>query len=594
MEAGSRITHYELLDILGRGGMGEVWRARDTRLDREVALKTLPPRLAADPDRVARLAREARLLATLNHPNIAAIHGLEEQDGRHWLVLELVTGPTLEDRLAVGRLPVEEAARIALQVADALEAAHEKGIIHRDLKPANIKLTADGRVKVLDFGIALSLAAASSGATSTVTAPPHTAGSAVGTPAYMSPEQARGEEVGRTSDIWAFGVLLYRMLAGRLPFASATVADTLAQILQSAPETSTLPPDLPPGLRRLLRRCLEKDPRRRIQHAGDLRIEIEDALAAPEPVAPVAQRRNWPALLSLSAVAALALTATGWMAAHRGDTQDRARSVRMSLGVEGNTEILPFGSRYVAISRDGSRVAVTTQRGLWIRALDSASPVLIDIECINPFFSPDAAWVGCQSSQLGLLKVPSGGGSPVTVLDVSDRMMGASWSRDGTILYATTAGLFRVNEDGGEATLVARADPSRDELFYAWPDLLPDGKSVLLTLVPRRSGASRRIVQLDLASGKSKELLTDGSAAAYSSSGHLVYALRRQAACDPLRCGFRCDAGRIRAGAGRGPGGRGRQRRRHVFVVDRWHAGGHGTIPEGRRHRTVLARCQGR
>ena len=281
MDAGARIGHYELLSIIGRGGMGEVWKAFDSKLHREVALKTLPAELAQDADRLARLEREARALAALNHPAIAAIYGLEEHDGRRFLVLELVEGQTLHELLLAGPIGVERALRIGLQIADALEAAHEKGVIHRDLKPANVKLTLEDRVKVLDFGLAKNAGAGVGTGEPTQTALRTEVGTVIGTPAYMSPEQARGEEVRRQSDIWSFGVVLYEMLTARQPFAAATAVHTLARVLDARPDFSLLPREAS-CVRRLLGRCLERDRKRRFQSAGDLRVDIEDALAAPE------------------------------------------------------------------------------------------------------------------------------------------------------------------------------------------------------------------------------------------------------------------------------------------------------------------------
>ncbi|MEO6081153.1 MAG: protein kinase [Steroidobacteraceae bacterium] len=330
--------------------MGEVWRAHDTRLERDVALKTLPDQFAADAASIARLAREARLLATLNHPNIAAILGFEEQDGRCWLVLELVEGVTLEDRLAAGKLSLAEAADIALQVAEALQAAHSRGIIHCDLKPSNIKLTVEGRVKVLDFGISRSLQAPPQTLQTTRTAPA-TPGEMAGTPAYMSPEQTRGEQVGPTSDIWAFGVLLYRLLAGRLPFVGPTQADTAAQVLQSAPDLSPLRPQVPEGVIRLLARCLEKEPRRRVQHAGDLRFIIEEALLLKstlaselvdwhaDPQRPAAPRVPWLAVATLSAAA---MVVGGLLWYFTGSTRSPAPASQQRARMDASLAVLPF------------------------------------------------------------------------------------------------------------------------------------------------------------------------------------------------------------------------------------------------------------
>ncbi|HXC77059.1 MAG TPA: serine/threonine-protein kinase [Candidatus Acidoferrum sp.] len=279
LQRGARLGHYEMVSAIGKGGMGEVWQARDTTLLRDVAIKLLPEGFAQDPDRLGRLEREARLLASLNHPNIATIHGLEAHQRTRFLVLELVEGRTLADRLGRGPIPVEEALKLALHIADALEAAHEKGVIHRDLKPANIKVTPEGRVKVLDFGLAKALASAAEEIPS-LSANLSEVGVIIGTPAYMSPEQARGEIAGRQTDIWSFGVVLLELLTGVSPFRRQTTADTLASVLGTQPDYSVLPSGTPVNVRYLVRRCLEKDRQRRWQHVGDVRIEIEEALSA--------------------------------------------------------------------------------------------------------------------------------------------------------------------------------------------------------------------------------------------------------------------------------------------------------------------------
>src|SRR6266508_1589638 len=316
LASGSRLGPYEILSALGAGGMGEVWKARDGRLGREVAIKVLPEAFAADAERLARFRREAHVLASLNHPHIAAIYGLEEADGVEGLVLELVPGETLAERLAKGALPIEEALEIARQIADALEAAHERGVVHRDLKPSNVKLTPEGKVKVLDFGLAKALtgeAPSTDVSTSpTLTAAATQAGVALGTAAYMSPEQARGKPVDKRADVWAFGAVLYEMLTGRQPFAEDTVSDTLAAVLKTDPDWSAMPAVTPVPIRRLLRRCLQKDPRRRLRDIGDARIEIEEAMqgvspdAAPAARAPRASRRMLhPALILGLAIGAI-------------------------------------------------------------------------------------------------------------------------------------------------------------------------------------------------------------------------------------------------------------------------------------------------
>lgn len=303
---GQRLLHYEIVDKLGAGGMGEVYRARDSKLGRDVAIKTLPAAFAADPERLSRFRREARVLASLNHPNIAAIHSLEDDKGTHYLVLELVEGETLADRIARGPVPVKEALRICSQVAEALEAAHQKGITHRDIKPANIKVTPEGRVKVLDFGLAKAFAVEGAGGDlselPTVTAPPTREGQILGTPAYMSPEQVRGKPLERQTDVWSFGCVLFELLAGKRAFRGETLSDTLAKVLEREPEWQTLPASTPARIRELLRRCLEKDGSKRLRDIGEARKVLEDALARGWGLT----RRQWWALSGVAAAVLMA------------------------------------------------------------------------------------------------------------------------------------------------------------------------------------------------------------------------------------------------------------------------------------------------
>ena len=406
MQAGDRLGRYEIVGAIGKGGMGEVWRARDTSLHRDVAIKTLPIADAGDADRLARFDREAKLLAALKHPNIASIHGLEESNGTRFFVMELVEGGTLASRLALGPLPVEQALRIALQLAEALEAAHDAGILHRDLKPANVSLTPDGSVKVLDFGLAKTIETQSdSAATMTVMTQP---GIAVGTPAYMSPEQARGETVGRQADIWSFGVVLYELLTGSSAFGGRSTAETLAQVLTKQPDFARLPPSTPAGIERLLRRCLEKDPRRRQQHMGDARLEIEDALGARSShaveasAAPAARSRRRVLWLAAGALVIAGVAAfAGWYAAHRSAATNSPGLARLSVSFPGIPFFGPVGSSRVAISPDGSTVAFAARRPCLDSPTGPKRASRNSREATNLFFSPDGKWLGFLGAEAG-------------------------------------------------------------------------------------------------------------------------------------------------------------------------------------------------
>jgi serine/threonine protein kinase len=406
--AGTRLGPYEVLAPLGSGGMGEVYRARDTKLGRDVALKVLPDSLAHDADRLARFVREAHLLAALNHPHIAHIHGFEDSTGTPALVMELVEGPTLADRIAQGAIPIEEALPIAKQIAEALEAAHEQGIIHRDLKPANIKIRADGTVKVLDFGLAKafdSSVSSSAGATMSPTLSIHAtqAGVILGTAAYMAPEQARGKAVDRRADIWAFGCVLFEMLAGRRAFDGDDISVTLASVLKTEPDWTRLPPATPAGLRRLLGRCLKKDAKDRLQAIGDARVEITEWLSGvtePVTVTPIVPTgRLWRRALPVAAgvlITATVIGAMGWFADRR--APDVAR---LLLGVQPADELFVASGRTVmALSPDGRYLVFTafrnSRRQLYLRTLDrlEATPLAGTEDGDGPFFHPTGDGLG--------------------------------------------------------------------------------------------------------------------------------------------------------------------------------------------------------
>ena len=525
---GTRLGVYEVTVQIGEGGMGQVYRAHDTRLNRDVAIKVLPDSVAHDVDRLARFRREAQTLALLNHPNIAHIHGLEESGGLCALVMELIEGEDLSWRIDRGAIPIDEALRIAKQIAEALEAAHEQGIVHRDLKPANIKVRADGLVKVLDFGIAK--AVAPPGATTvTLTAHRTEAGTIVGTPAYMSPEQARGETADRRTDIWSFGVVLYELLTGTSPFSAPTTADTLSRVIGTQPDHTLLPSDTPTVIRRLVRRCLEKDPKRRLQHMGDVRLEIEEAVVATTSgTAPAGTPDDFATGGRLGRVAGSILLAAlaglgGWLLGQRSVAHGPVPVVRLSIPSLGAPFRGPFGNRHLAITDDGARVAYASAGRLWIRHLGQTQAVAIEVVSSNPFFSPSGEWVGFFTD-VGLWKVPVGGGVPVPILTTAERPGGATWRADGTIVFATSVGLYEVRENGGAPRLLVKPDPRRQELRYAWPQFMPDGQSILFTVIPEGSIDGAQLVVLNLKTLETRIVLKGGSAARYSATGHLLYA----------------------------------------------------------------------
>ena len=533
VQAGSRIGPYEIVAALGRGGMGEVYRARDTKLRREVAIKILPHIFAHDPDRVARFQREAQVLASLNHPNIAQIYGLDDSAGLHALVLELVEGPTLEDRIARGPLNWTDALPIARQIAEALEAAHEHGIIHRDLKPANVKVTPEGRVKVLDFGLAkLAAPADAQGAADDLLNSPTMTGSAteagmiLGTASYMAPEQASGKTVDKRADIWAFGVLLYEMLTGRRPFPGSSTTEVLAGVIKDTPDWAALPDDVPAALRRLVIRCLAKNPTQRLRDIGDARLELDQVSAGAD--VPVAQPRGrtLPLWVILSALLAAALAGALISVAIRkaplmaSGTSRRATIATTNLGdVRGTT--FP-----VAVSADGSLLVYATDTAtgasLHARRLASleAQPIEGTIGAVGPFLSRDGRVVGFQREGQ-IFSVPVAGGPVVHAHGSAHLAEGhPAWMPDGRIVYTgPKGGLVSMNADGSSPETLTTPESGERHLS---PHPLPDGRTVLFTAVGG-DASHARIEALSLADRRVSTLITGGAVTAQYADGHLVY-----------------------------------------------------------------------
>jgi Tol biopolymer transport system component len=521
--AGVEFGAYRILAPLDAGGMGEVYRALDTRLHRQVAIKVLPMALASHPELVARVEREARLLAALNHPNIATIHGLEVADGIRAVVMELIDGPTLADRLSSGPLPLDEALAIARQIAEALEAAHEKGIVHRDLKPANIKLTATGTAKVLDFGLAKAMAPDVHDGSAAAAQPngPTPEGVVAGTPAYMSPEQARGQRVDERSDIWAFGCVLFELLTARQAFGRATVAETLVAVLEREPQWELLSPTVPASIRRVLRRCLEKDRRRRLHHIADARIEIEDVAADAEAFGVTrlsATHRRWGPMLSVAVLmlAVVAVMASWWLrpAADRGDQRVA------EITTPWTSDLWAF-----AVSPDGRRVAYVAdhegQPALWVRSLDAVgAQVLPGTErARGPFWSPDSRSIGFFADS-DLRRIEARGGSPQTVTYALAGTNG-TWGSDGTILFSSTPvpALRRVNAAGGGVE--AATMPAADSTGHRHPQFLPGSRQFLFFV--GGPDPVRGVYLGTLESSEVTRLLASDTQAEYVAPGWLVF-----------------------------------------------------------------------
>ena len=533
LEVGSRLGHYDVTALIGEGGMGQVYQATDTKLNRQVALKILPEAFATDPDRLARFQREAQVLASLNHPNIAAIHGLEESGDVRALVLELVEGPTLADRIGKGPIPVDEALPIAKQIAEALEAAHEAGVIHRDLKPANIKVKEDGTVKVLDFGLAKALDTTPEGDPSlspTLTAAATQMGVILGTAAYMSPEQARGKTVDKRADIWAFGVVLYEMLTGSRPFQGEDVSLTLASVMKSDVNVTVLPTNLPETLRTVIRQCLQKDTRQRVADMQDVRLAMEGAFetavsaAAEPPHAPVL--RAWQHPLLVAALALIAIATATW--ALVGGGGPRSNAVKRFVITLPESDRLPLGAGdMLAISPDGRTMVYAASRNsqlqLFRRSFDEFEPAPIPNTdgARMPFFSADGRWVGFFAD--GALQKVALAGGPAQILtpELGAVVRGAHWGTDDMIVYGLHrpgGELMQVAASGGSPTPLFTPDDGRRARF---PHVLPTG-DVLFTLGDSGPGTGELRVFIR-ETGEDRMLLPDAAAGRLLATGHLVF-----------------------------------------------------------------------
>jgi serine/threonine protein kinase/Tol biopolymer transport system component len=534
--AGTTFLHYRLIEKLGEGGMGAVWKATDSTLGRDVAIKILPAEFASDPERLARFEREAKVLASLNHSNIAAIYGFHEASGIRFLAMELVPGEDLAERLKKGSVPFSEAMEIAGQIAEALEAAHDQGIVHRDLKPANVRLTPDGKVKVLDFGLAKAYETATisgpgrdSAMSPTITSLGTVAGVILGTAAYMSPEQARGKPVDKRADVWAFGCLIFEMLSCARPFEGETISDTLAAVLAKDPDWTKLPATTPPRVRELMQRCLEKDVKRRLRDVHDLRVALVDNFlfsgnAEKKEIVPT---RNSMVLVA-AAVALVSLAVAAWALTRAGPTVAVARLARVAIP-RPSRELI-YGPGSFALAPDGSSVVFMVQGDgdtshLWIRDLDSTAGRTIPgtDKASLPFWSPDSKHIAFFAD--GKLKrIPRAGGAVQTVCDAPDGRGGA-WDSAGTIVFAATpyGPLSKVSASGGAAQPATTLDATRGQSSHRFPSFLPDGRHFTFVTLPQPQSGFFQVDVAALDDSVARPLVTTGSAPRYADPGYLIF-----------------------------------------------------------------------
>jgi serine/threonine protein kinase len=542
---------YEIISELGKGGMGEVYLAEDTNLKRQVAVKALPQPFALDKEMLARFEREARLLASLNHPNIATIHGLEKSNGQQFLVMELVGGETLAERVKKGPLPIEEALEVCRQIAEGLEAAHEKGIIHRDLKPANVKITPEGKVKVLDFGLAKAFEKAVSGESGgvdpskspTITVESSHSGVILGTAAYMSPEQARGKPLDKRTDIWSFGCVLFEAITGRQAFKGDTISDCIAAILKSEPNWKAMPETTPLKLRDLLRRCLQKDPHNRLHDIADARIDIQDILTGSsiEMVPTVRRAPMWRTLfwasISLVLILICVLLWSPWHTNHPSE-QLLSRLVIPTPSLIQSQTVSASSGNIIVISPDGTKLVYVAEHEktmrLHLREIDkfTANPIPGLGEAYAPFFSPDAQWLGFFHDGK-LMKLLLSGGQPSILCD-APAPVGGIWGPDGTIIFgARGEGLMRISSDGGEPEAITAIDFEQGEWIHVASEFLPGEKEVLYTAF-NGSGVALHITALNLETRKQQIIIEGGSQAHYAPTGHLVYSQKSSLLAAPF------------------------------------------------------------
>jgi len=563
LNPGARLGHYDVTALIGEGGMGQVWQATDTQLDRQVALKILPDVFAADPDRLARFQREARVLASLNHPNIGQIHGIEEAEPSSGatgtgqglaivraLVLELVEGPTLADRIAEGPMPLDEAISIATQIAEALEAAHDQNVMHRDLKPANVKVKDDGTVKVLDFGLAKvsGPGASDSGLTTALTASATAVateiGMVIGTAAYMAPEQARGKPIDKRADVWAFGAVLYEMLTGARPFRGDDASETMARVIDREPDWDALPDTVPPVLSRFLRRCLEKNPKKRVRDIGDVRLALEGAFettAGAASEAPLSRTLPvWQRTVPL-VLAGLVLAAISGVSVWTLTRPEPARVARFPIPLPADQSLGFETNAMVAISPDGSRVVYSANDSLWLRPVGELQAIQVPgtdgSTARGPFFSANgqaiAFWAHGQLSKVSLT-----GGTPVSLAAMVNAPFGATWSSDDMILYGQPEGIMRLSGTGGTPELLIPV--GEGERFHG-PQMLPGAEWVLFSVLPPGvvSWDAAQIVAQSATTGERTMLIDGGQDGRYLPTGHLVYLLDNALLAIPLDLGSR-------------------------------------------------------